>query len=1588
MPQNYLSIPFSGKLTQAVPEDVLPLPLLSKVENLRYVKDGALTSRESLKRLSGGLPDGDTPIKLFNYSDQLTAIGRRGVYSWDKEQRLWKVIALKDHTSTEVFPITQKEQDLKTIAFVVKNLNAYLFYWYNGQVKFKRFNLTNNRVMEVEGNLLFEDEPSAMAGTVYNNQLWLIIARSGDIRSVRIKINSDASLSVESNTGFSAVGGVKRMRVSGNTLHFINPSTNAKQAVAFTARPAGAPPAPDLTISDILNPEQDSNSFDNETLWGFRDWCRFSFGGRQYKVIWSESQGYFTLNEQNQIIAHTHSSFVADEVTDDYRIHYTGEAFTHNGKVYLPLLKTGQIEQIEGSLNVLYPLGVELLEIDLNPSKAPQIAEIGKQALVSGGVNSYFNGTQLVEYGFAERPELEKTPTEDYDRWPYGELLERDLPGVGELTPSQYVEFISNMVKRESPFMVESTTITAKTSGDQIGAFAAGDFSGAASIRLLRYGTNFPENTAISTYGTLSKIYYDSTEKALIAEFSDVVVGTEHPCDVIIAGQLYRFHFGSFNSGTYIAYHYTDSNPLKSGESYPVKIPYCESLGNQSVLSQVIQAANAENDNTEIQIKSFGLTRVIDKGIIHIPTTGAQVSSHNVTFDNLQEAENNNSSSYESKTTLSGTIGETGIYSKAVYQDKAYYLIRIGGTTAQGNFVRNYRLRIVDIQTGNTLETKNLATDTNVLSPDRAGVLPMEVRVNEDGVAVLFRPTGLGRETNYFYNLYDLTTLNSITSGVIGTSKNFTDWFVRYISNTGHLYTLRGGMIRSSLAGFTTINAAGAVNMFYSNGFIYTSLFSRLVFETALNFLGYNANTGARASNKDFPIESTLNETQELAEATVGAGVFTAVTGGDLYKYNIMESSGDRAEGFVKAGYKDKLSLGSSYNPAGSVNNANVATNIELTGVWTNSENDLPGDNFYFAFSTDAANYANGVLFKAYIESLITTIKVGNFNILLNDPLVTSASVVNTGTVSVIYNVGRLSAQNNSLRTALIASLTSGSFSFVTRSGVAERNLSVDTAIQPTRFYVTYESSKEVMTNAIKDLIIYRSPSLDLQGSFRLPTIIKIKGTDNSKHYYWRQTEDEILFYNPEVFDFFSSMAGGTAIQLRQALIDTEVGLAQLLRAFVYKYKARYKWVDDTGVEHRSGWSNEIQLFSNSEIGVEGNQPSFFVSNLHLTTKNNEALSIEIYRTANRLNVFKFLKEVSNDFSVEKNSFTDDQIDRNLGIGGGGDSILISGAKYCENYLGRYVLYGFPEKKNRFVVSSPIQAFNNSAVEFRSSGAVGDLIEILMEDEITCIRPMDQYLLIFTTKGVFSWRLNEASVSQVYPESVTGLVGITAKDGLSAYGVKDGVLFSSNKGLWGVSRSLGSSYTGRDVQDFKGNIIEIQELKDREEVMLLTDSRDHPTLVYNYRFKKWSVFNDFNLLSLTPWDTSFAVAAKNKEVLVSSESENSSVRTGIETGWINLQQLQGYQRLREVVLLADFSELARLSVSFSYDFSEILKEKIDFNTASLTPDAKQFRFQPRTQKCRSFKLGIRAEAKKSNFEGLRLGFMALKGSYLKSSRKV
>ena len=287
----------------------------------------------------------------------------------------------------------------------------------------------------------------------------------------------------------------------------------------------------------------------------------------------------------------------------------------------------------------------------------------------------------------------------------------------------------------------------------------------------------------------------------------------------------------------------------------------------------------------------------------------------------------------------------------------------------------------------------------------------------------------------------------------------------------------------------------------------------------------------------------------------------------------------------------------------GSITNPLIRNNINLAGLWT--EGSAGKLNILFsAFKTD---YLNTNALDSAIVSLLKsfTFTFGDNTYTYEIPATGFSNKMgfsDADEVFIRYEIPDFTTSQVLKDIVLEDSLFGGAtinLEFTQKALTAYQENSID--VTPQTFSAVYSGFDEagvakelqvgdVNLNAILSLVQNREQISSF--FFNSASFQEIKGTIATNKYYYIATSDNPLAINSEVLSFFDVK---DSLFYRYPLIDVvpSVSAQQLLSARVYNYKTRFKWLDENGLEHRSQFSDVMQIISNTAVGVAGNQPTF-----------------------------------------------------------------------------------------------------------------------------------------------------------------------------------------------------------------------------------------------------------------------------------------------------------------------------------------------------------------------------------------------------------
>jgi len=160
-------------------------------------------------------------------------------------------------------------------------------------------------------------------------------------------------------------------------------------------------------------------------------------------------------------------------------------------------------------------------------------------------------------------------------------------------------------------------------------------------------------------------------------------------------------------------------------------------------------------------------------------------------------------------------------------------------------------------------------------------------------------------------------------------------------------------------------------------------------------------------------------------------------------------------------------------------------------------------------------------------------------------------------------------------------------------------------------------------------------------------------------------------------------------------------------------------------------------------------------------------------------------------------------------------------------------------------------------------------------------------------------------------------------------------MFQSQKGIYVLERSLVARYIGADVEAFNGaTVTSAQLIPSTNQVRFtLSNAPGYPAgcaLVYDYYVQQWAVFTPLGAVDSAIWQGTFVYLqpggqARQEAPGVYSDAGN-PVSMRVLTAPIQLAGLQGFQSVREVLLVGTYQSPHTLQISLGYDWGPLVQQ--------------------------------------------------------------
>jgi len=378
----------------------------------------------------------------------------------------------------------------------------------------------------------------------------------------------------------------------------------------------------------------------------------------------------------------------------------------------------------------------------------------------------------------------------------------------------------------------------------------------------------------------------------------------------------------------------------------------------------------------------------------------------------------------------------------------------------------------------------------------------------------------------------------------------------------------------------------------------------------------------------------------------------------------------------------------------------------------------------------------------------------------------------------------------------------------------------------------------------------------------------------------------------------------------------------------VYQYVATYEWTDQAGNIHRSAPSLPTSITLSGTNGTV----TVTAPTLRVTSKTN--VVIHVYRTEAGGSVFYRVTSLTsplyNDPTTNSLTYTDTAASSAIignsqlyTTGGIVENIAPPASEIFTSFKNRMILVPSDNKSQWWYSKEVVPG---SPVEF-SDVFVNNMDQY--GGEIRAVGVLDDKIVFFKENTKFfvygnGPAANGTGTDFSFPERITGDTGCVNQR--SIVSTPFGLMYQSPKGIYLLDRSLQDQYIGAPLEGLIDGFLVTSAvlLADTNQVRFTVSNGK--TYVFDYYVKQWSIDTGLNAAdsALFKGDRYALIQAEGR-VLVENKTKFTDggrfVKMRLRTGWLNLAQVSGFQRVYKMLLLGEYKSPHRLVVTFAENFN-------------------------------------------------------------------
>lgn len=465
-------------------------------------------------------------------------------------------------------------------------------------------------------------------------------------------------------------------------------------------------------------------------------------------------------------------------------------------------------------------------------------------------------------------------------------------------------------------------------------------------------------------------------------------------------------------------------------------------------------------------------------------------------------------------------------------------------------------------------------------------------------------------------------------------------------------------------------------------------------------------------------------------------------------------------------------------------------------------------------------------------------------------------------------------------------------------------------------------------------------------------------------------------------------------------VVGMDMGFVGLKNNGSVQYSAIFYYIDNNGQVIRSAPSTPTTatIVANSMAAITVWAPP-------ITNKDISLVMVQLYATASNGTVFHKLSQLlTSDKAMSQNSqaiiFSDNDADGSINAretlytsGGVLGNYSPGATRHISTFKNRLVITD--EDQNSLIYSKT--AIQGNPVEFSEELTI-DLVDD--SDPIQGHAQLDDKMIIgkgrklYYLAGDGANDLGQGS-SFMLPTLIPADVGFSNHNSIVQFPF--GLIFKSDKGIYLLDRSLQVSYGGKFVDDYKASLISRGVLLKNDNQVRFTVQDSDVSIVYDYLQQKWAIHSGYGGTDATLFGDSYSKVSSSGVVSVENKSKwkdgTTSYSHVFRTNWLQLKDLQNYQRIYKMMILGDLKSPHTLNFKVWYDYDETMYDSYSFDSSAITgSQLADTVYEPliqfAQQKCNALKIEVTVTPNGGTEECLQLVDMAFQVGMKQGLMKV